>query len=111
MHWCIECGVRSHRSTELSTAALMLCVAIVRTLQIVSPGPNLLSTVNGKPVFSDVTLCCGSSITFGWQVTILADLLAAGSDDKVDLFMCCVAQRAVLLHTDKVHVQVHALYI
>lgn len=101
MHWCIECGVRSNRSTDLSTAALMLCVAVVRTLQIVNPGPNLLSTVNGKPVFSDVTLCCGSSITFGWQVTMLAD-----SDDEVDLVMCCIAQRAVLVHTE-VHVQVH----
>ena len=49
--------------------ATLKCMWLPWHLQIVNPGPNLLSTVNGKPVFSDVTLCCGSSITFGWPVT------------------------------------------
>ena len=43
-------------------------------LQIGTPGPNLVSMLNGKTVFSDVTLCCGSSITFGWPVSTLVAL-------------------------------------
>lgn len=33
---------------------------------IVNPPAGLLSSINGVPVFSDITLCCGSNLNFVW---------------------------------------------
>ena len=44
---------------------------------IPTPTPGLLSIVNGTPVYSVVSLCCGGTITFQWTVrAALANLKA-----------------------------------
>lgn len=37
---------------------------------IVNPPAGLLSSINGVPVFSDITLCCGSNLNFVWTVSV-----------------------------------------
>ena len=38
---------------------------------LVAPPPGLLTFVNGVAVFSDVSLCCGGTLSFQWTVQCL----------------------------------------
>ena len=57
---------------------------------IPTPTPGLLAIVNSTPVFADVVLCCGGTISFQWTVGALMFAQGERTKSAVPILRLCI---------------------